>query len=441
MPPLPSPPSLDQRLAPVAGGLPAGPVPPAPPVPPVPPAADHSGVLRASREQAVLLRRHFPPRAGSLSHWGGVPVVPRGFTWPFVVLPDGSDRALTFVLQVDCAAIPAEGRLGLMPDRGQLYVFLDLDWGTHWVWSVRYEDGDAAGFVPGRLPAGLPRAYPQRAVWGWPQRDDDWPQLLPAWSLEPVLVTGGEAPPAADDENDERDFWPGTWTSAGRSTTSTGPWSRRTTYENRYDEDGVLVRPYATYPHDWQAVRILTGFVQTRLQDRFHSRGELSDEDVASLRAAVRTWSDRAAQEERWAALTPDDSDAVWQLVLDFQSVTLFSLSDAVNDSLDATLAGNPDAAAVLPAEALDLVRIRHALASTGPQGRHTTIAERMLCPPSYVQGDAAERIGEWLLLLELSSDPQIGHHFGEGVYQFWIRPEDLAARRFDLVELTASAY
>jgi uncharacterized protein YwqG len=45
------------------------------------------------------------------------------------------------------------------------------------------------------------------------------------------------------------------------------------------------------------------------------------------------------------------------------------------------------------------------------------------------------------LLLLELSSDPSIGHHFGEGVLQFWIRPDDLAARRFDLVELTASAY
>ena len=32
-------------------------------------------------------------------------------------------------------------------------------------------------------------------------------------------------------------------------------------------------------------------------------------------------------------------------------------------------------------------------------------------------------------------------HHFGEGVLQFWIRPDDLAARRFDLVELTASAH
>jgi len=32
-------------------------------------------------------------------------------------------------------------------------------------------------------------------------------------------------------------------------------------------------------------------------------------------------------------------------------------------------------------------------------------------------------------------------HHFGEGVYQFWITPADLRARRFDKVELTADAY
>jgi hypothetical protein len=37
--------------------------------------------------------------------------------------------------------------------------------------------------------------------------------------------------------------------------------------------------------------------------------------------------------------------------------------------------------------------------------------------------------------------DPRCGCHFGEGVYQFWIAPADLRARRFDKVELTADAY
>jgi hypothetical protein len=49
--------------------------------------------------------------------------------------------------------------------------------------------------------------------------------------------------------------------------------------------------------------------------------------------------------------------------------------------------------------------------------------------------------VDEWLLLLEVADDPSIGHHLAEGVLQFWIRPEDLAALRFDRVELTAEAY
>ena len=79
----------------------------APPEPP-PPSEDRSGVLRESRRQAVLLRRHFPPRAGSLSHFGASRPSRSASPWPFVVQPDGRDRALTFVLQVDCAAIPEE---------------------------------------------------------------------------------------------------------------------------------------------------------------------------------------------------------------------------------------------------------------------------------------------------------------------------------------------
>ena len=269
------------------------------------------------------------------------------------------------------------------------------------------------------MPAGLPKAYSERATWSWPQRDDDWPSLLPSWSLQPVLLSGDEA---EGGEDDDREFWPGP-IDLGRALADVdGAVVPTRYYENQYD-DGVLVRPYATFPHDWQAVRIATGLLRARHLRPAGGVARKAREEAASFADAVRRWSDRAAQEEPWDRLSEDDSDAVWQLFLDFQSVTLYSLSDAVNESLDATLAGNPDAATWLPAEALALVRIRHALASTGPRGLHASVHQMMLCPPSYVQGDAEERIGEWLLLLELSSDPPIGHHFGEGVHQFWIRP------------------
>ena len=64
-----------------------------------------------------------------------------------------------------------------------------------------------------------------------------------------------------------------------------------------------------------------------------------------------------------------------------------------------------------------------------------------MFGPPSFVQGHVEEYLEEWILLLELSTRKQIGHEFGEGVYQFMIRPAHLRERKFDRVKLVASAY
>ena len=69
------------------------------------------------------------------------------------------------------------------------------------------------------------------------------------------------------------------------------------------------------------------------------------------------------------------------------------------------------------------------------------TTPDRMLAPPVDVQDYQSDRARTYLLLLELFSNDGLGHHFGEGVYQFWITPADLRARRFDKVELTADAY
>jgi len=65
----------------------------------------------------------------------------------------------------------------------------------------------------------------------------------------------------------------------------------------------------------------------------------------------------------------------------------------------------------------------------------------RMFGPPTYVQGYVEEYLDEWLLLLELVSRDSIGFGLGDGVIQFMIRPRDLAAGRFDQVEVIASGY
>ena len=89
----------------------------------------------------------------------------------------------------------------------------------------------------------------------------------------------------------------------------------------------------------------------------------------------------------------------------------------------------------------MEFARTWHAFALRGERGLHVRLSSRMLSAPTEVQDGAAERAREWLMLLEISSDGSIGHHLGEGVMQFVIRPEDLAARRFDRVEVHAAAY
>jgi uncharacterized protein YwqG len=64
-----------------------------------------------------------------------------------------------------------------------------------------------------------------------------------------------------------------------------------------------------------------------------------------------------------------------------------------------------------------------------------------MFGPPSFVQGDVEEYLGEWVLLLELVSNDSLGFRIGDGVIHFMIRPHDLAAGRFDQVEVVTTGY
>lgn len=414
---------------------------------PAAPATHHPSLDRIA-SQAVLLRRHIPPRADALSYWGGVPMVPPGFEWPHFTPEGGSPRALSFLLQVDCAAIPRDARLGVMPDRGLLYFFAELHWGEHWKWRVLFADADPSTLAPATVPAALPRAYGEREYWRWPRRDEDWPRLLPRFSVDPVMIRGAELPPFDDDVEDDRLIWPGSIDVAKALEGIDGAIMESRPIRNR-SEDGVLQRPYASFPQDWQAVRIALGHLERQSRrhgplDRMAARPETAAQ-AEVVRAAIgdglAKWGARADAADPVAALELRDRDAFWDFFVSVQPVSLFALTEAATQSLDATLASNPVPASVLDEEAMELARTWHAFAVRGESGLHVRLANRMLSAPTEVQDGAAERAREWLMLLEISSDGSIGHHLAEGVMQFVIRPEDLAARRFDRVELHASAY
>ena len=179
-----------------------------------PPSVVAARALHEVRDQAVLFQQHVPPQADARSYWGGRPRLAPGVVWPAFTAPDGTERALSFLVQIACDEVPDRARLGVFPDTGVLHVFLDLAWGEHWRWRCLWTPGDPAAWPEAVPPAALPRAYADRGHWTWPQDDADWPRLLPRWSFTPLLVEGtpAEEPvdPTADPGDDERRLWPGT---------------------------------------------------------------------------------------------------------------------------------------------------------------------------------------------------------------------------------------
>ena len=423
---------LDTWLPPPQTSQPAGPI--------------HEAILN-SRRQAILFRQIVPPNhdPAHLSFFGGLPIAPSGFQWP-----RGELRPYSFIMQLDCSAVPDDGRLGMFPDHGVLYLFLDLAWGQEDLFRVIWEPGPTRGWTEINPPADLPYAYDHKETWHWPQSDADWPRLLPKWPFDPVLIQGGPLPDDPDDEETEQTYaWPGTIDPNQAIPAIEGAVVQSRSFafgKTRRD------RPFAGFPHDWNAVRISTGLIAKGIKRELsfpelrkrHFR-ELSDEEfaakIADLQAALRRWSDRASAAAPFDEVPPAERDQFWSWVKEHNWITSFPMIYVGDLSVEASLSASPEAAARIPPDAVDYIRSRHALASELEGKLYINIPDRMLAPPVDVQGDIDERVREFILFLELSSNEGLAHYFAEGVLQFWIRPDDLAARRFDRVELSTTAY
>ena len=421
--------------------------------------ADRSADVTRAAKQAIVFRQHFPPqREGSaLGFFGGAPVAPSRFRWP---RPDGSgghSKPFSFLMQIDCAAVPAAARLGMLPDRGVLYFFLDLTWGEPNAFRVLYEpggDNDRAVIQP---PPDLDHAFGDEStyVWKWTQSAEDCPKLLPKWTFQPVVIEISPetcAPEAQEDDADAPVLWPGEKNVAEDLRRAQGEEVLSNPFSVRdfIAAHGAMIRPFANYPHDWRAVQICSGLFLNSLREShsltsaFTRRG-LSDAErdalLARIRGEARSWFDRAASHSPFAAVPRAESDEFWSWLGDTPWLVRFVLIEAVTLSIEASLSDSLEAAARIPADVARRVHRRHALAVKSEHGLFVTTPNRMLAPPVDVQGHQRDRAKTHLLLLELSSNEGLGHHFGEGVYQFWITPADLKARRFDKVELTADAY
>jgi hypothetical protein len=342
----------------------------------------------------------------------------------------------------------------MLPDRGVLYFFHDLTWGQQDAFRVLYEEGTNKDWRTIEPPDDLGLAFGDQArfVWQWTQSGDDCPRLLPKWTFRPIALTiPGDAYDPDERETPDAPFlWPGEKRMAEALKRAQGDEVPSTwfTVQDSIDAQGRLRRPFANYPHDWRAVQICSGLLLHRTRGHLPSTyalRELSESERAALVGRIRDvakgWFDRAASESPFAAVPRRESDEFWSWLEDKPWLVRFVITDALIISVEASLSESRDAAARIPADIARRVHSRHALAVESAHGLHTTTPDRMLAPPVDVQGNQWDRAKTHLLLLELSSNEGLGHHFGEGVYQFWITPTDLRARRFDKVELTADAY
>ena len=408
----------------------------------------HPAIAQAAR-QAVVFRQIFPPAHGkqSLNFWGGTPVAPPEFAWPRG--KDGS--ALGFVMQIDCEAIPAEGRLGLMPELGVLYFFLDLEWGAPHGHVAFVEHGDAwRQIMP---PADLKPAFGGEAKYMFPwAADDTLPQLLPRWPFTPVVV---DMPPAdcehEEDEDDAPPFAPGEPAIASALLAAQGDGHVPAYFSIREFRtgDGNLVLPFDSFPQDWRALAIMAAAMQERADHarRYDKRvfGDMPQEErealLAGIAASGAAWKEQAASQQAFDAVPPHAREEFRAWLAKYAQLSVFCMEKALTQAVEASLSGSECAAARVPPEIAARVLHRHVLAMRSGENIHANMPDRMLAAPSDVQGNQYQLAKTHLLLLEMSSNEGLSHHFGEGVYQFWITPDDLAAQRFDKVVLTADAY
>lgn len=413
-----------------------------------PPASDAPpSPLAAQGQQAIVLHRAFPPpvAATGRSHYGGVPLVGPGFVWP---RHRETGRPLHFVLQVDLAQVPAPARLGLLPERGLLALFLDLERpGPHGFAFVWHDENEALHEAP--LPPDIGPAYGDSAarVWPWALGADDGTPILPRWPFTPRAI----ALPARTGASDDGDPIGLAW----RDDTATaqalaqaqggGPAANPVTVADFAE----MARPWAGFPRDWLSVQIAAALLVRKAQGLAAnppawlypglSAGERAEE-IARVSEEAQAWFDHARRNPAFARLDEAVRTAFWDWFAGHAAVTRLVAPAAFVAAIETGLHAAPETAQEVPATILDRLAWRHALAARLGETLHATVPNRMLAPPTVAQHAQAEPAATHLLLLELASDEAIGHHFGERALQFWITPQDLAAGAFDRVALTIAA-
>ena len=439
----------------------------------VPPINDDGRRTIARGQKARVAIKHvFPPRLPqrSMSYFGGLPIVPEDFDWPTLHNQKGLLERLTFMAQIDCSDLPSGPGRDLLPDRGYLYFFapMSMTFGQdamHFV--TRYEPGPATQtWTPLDMPftTALEPNDAIDAVWRGKRTHYDRVEIEFGWIEDPsdddVAARAGEG----------HAFEVAEKIRAERLDAFFGPSLPADTRLSVYSapKDALWI-PYPGFPINWSSARILRRFVEAYhreetqdVAERVKALGEVPADhaEAARLRTLQRELSSASMKisnaffatinlnHKDFDAPPADVKEKILAFLEELRANGMPSskqrpylhrrLPPVINDWLRiAAIHGaegglaDPAGAALVPPEAVAALADRHAARK-----------HQMLGEGEVVQVAADEMKDRYLLLLQLGPDPALDWTVGEmGPLQYWITPEDLAARRFENTVLTIEAY
>ena len=439
----------------------------------IPPLSDDGRrtIERALRAR-LAIKHIFPPRLPQrrMSYFGGLPIVPEDFEWPTIHNRQGHLERLTFMAQVDCADLPPGPARDLFPDQGYLYFFAPMSDSlgpdaAHFV--ARYDPRQVTQtWEPLDMPftGKLEPDDAMDAIWRGKRTHYDRVEIEFGWIEEPtddeVAARRDEGHPfqVADKLRAERlDAFFGP---------PVAPNPLLSVYQAPKD---TLWIPHAGFPINWKAARILRTFVEAyhreEMEDvanRLKALGEVAEDPAEARRLHTLQQGLFNYQSKLSATFHPTinarakDYEAppenVKKQILAFLDDLRVNgmpsskerrylhlrvplvlnqwLATAAIHGAEGALA-DPDGAALVPREVVASLAARHAARK-----------HQMLGQGEVVQVAADDMKDRYVLLLQLAPDAALDWTVGEmGPLQYWITPEDLAAKRFENTILTIEAY
>lgn len=437
------------------------------PVPPITP--EGSEAIERAGQSHLAIKHVFPPRLPqrSMSYLGGLPIVPRNFDWPTVHNREGLIERLNFMAQIDCSDLPPGPGRDLLPSKGYLYFFAPMSdsFGPdamHFV--TRYVPGPVTKtWEPIDMPftAKLMRNDALDPVWRGKSHYDRV-EIEFGWIEEP----SDEEVAARTGEGHAHEV--ASKIRAEKLDSFFGPPVAHDPLLSSHDKPkDALWAPYEGFPATTRTVRILSRLVDAYYSEekkdvdqRLEKLGEVAEDDpeaqrLGALKSELLTFSSKKSSalfidgrlkdheaapdelkqrimgflEELRVSGMPSSKERPYvhlrlPLVINkwLEIAAIHGAEEALND---------PDGASLIPPEVVAALAYRH------DARKH-----QMLGEAEVVQVAADEMKDRYLLLLQLGPDRALDWLVGEmGPLQYWITPEDLAAKRFENTVLTIEAY